>query len=83
VWKMVHSCLMWCLWKEQNDRNFEDKERTFEELKTFVFYSLYTWTAAFLASLVISFHNFLVLFSSLSSTLLLHTPCVLDCALRF
>jgi hypothetical protein len=57
VWKMVHSCLMWCLWREQNDRNFEDKEITFEELKTFFFCSLYTWTAAFLTSLVISFHD--------------------------
>jgi hypothetical protein len=24
VWKMVHSCLLWCLWREQNDINFED-----------------------------------------------------------
>jgi len=36
---------------------------TFEELKTFFFlYCLFTWTAAFLAPLVISFHDFLVLF---------------------
>jgi hypothetical protein len=37
VWKMVPSCLMWCLWRERNDRNFEGKERTFEELITFFF----------------------------------------------
>jgi hypothetical protein len=37
VWKMIPSCLMWCLWREQNDRNFEDKERMFEELITFFF----------------------------------------------
>jgi len=37
--------------------------RTLEELKTF-FYSLFTWTAAYLAPLVISFNDFLVLFSS-------------------
>jgi len=44
---------------------------TFEELRTFFFfifyfyffiYCLFTWTAAFLAPLVISFHDFLVLF---------------------
>jgi hypothetical protein len=40
VWKMVPSCLLWCLWRERNDRNFEDQERTLEELKTFFFYSL-------------------------------------------
>jgi hypothetical protein len=60
---MVPSCLIWCLWRERNDRNFEDKERTFEEFRTLFFYSLYTWTAAFLAPLVITFLDFLVLFS--------------------
>jgi hypothetical protein len=64
MWKMIPSCLMWCLWRERNDSNFEDKEMTFEELRTFLFYSLYTWNAAFLAPLVIRFHDFLVLFSS-------------------
>jgi len=33
-----------------------------EELRTFFFYSLFSWTAAFLALLVISFHDFLVFF---------------------
>jgi hypothetical protein len=35
-----------------------------EELITFFFFSLYSWTAAFLAPLVINFNDFLVLFSS-------------------
>jgi hypothetical protein len=48
VWKMV-PCLIWCLWRERNDRQFEDKERTIEELISFFFYSLYFWTAVFLA----------------------------------
>jgi hypothetical protein len=64
VWKMIPCCLLWCLWRERNDRQFEDKERTIEELIFFFFYSLYSWTAAFLAPLVISFNDFLVLFSS-------------------
>jgi hypothetical protein len=64
VWKMVPCCLLWCLWKERNDRQFKDKERSMEELMSFFFYSLYSWTAAFLAPLVISYNNFLVLFSS-------------------
>jgi hypothetical protein len=59
---------LWCLWREQNDRNFEDKERMIEELRTFFSYSLFSWTAAFLAPLDISFHDFLG---------------VLDCALHF
>jgi hypothetical protein len=42
VWKMVHCCLICCLWRERNDRQFEDKERTIEELISFFFYSLYS-----------------------------------------
>jgi hypothetical protein len=41
VWKMVYSCLLWCLWRERNDRQFENKEMTIEELITFFFFSLY------------------------------------------
>jgi hypothetical protein len=43
MWKMVPSCLFFlCMLKEQNDRNFEDKERMIEELKTsfFLFFVL-------------------------------------------
>jgi len=32
VWKMMPSCLLWCLWRERNDRNFEDREKALEEL---------------------------------------------------
>jgi hypothetical protein len=63
VWKMV-SCLLWYVWKERNDRQFEDKEKIIEELILFFFHFLYSWTAVFLAPLVLSFNDFLVLFSS-------------------
>jgi hypothetical protein len=66
VWKMDRCLLIWRSWRERNDRQFEDKERTIEELISFLFYSLYSWTAVFLAPLVISFNDFLVLFSSSS-----------------
>jgi hypothetical protein len=81
VWKMVPCCLLWCLWRERNDRQFEDKEKTIEELISFFFHSLYSRSAAFLAPLVFSFNDFLVLFSS--SMPFLYTSCVLDYALRF
>jgi len=66
VWKMVPCCLMWCLWMERNDRQFEDKERTIEELISFFIHSLYSWTAAYLAPLGISYNDFLVLLYSSS-----------------
>jgi hypothetical protein len=62
MWKMVPCCLLWCLWRKHNDRHFEDKERTIEELIFFFFHSLFSWTTAFLASLVISFNDFFVFF---------------------
>jgi hypothetical protein len=61
---MVPSYLMWCFWRERNEINFENQERAFEELIFFFFYSLFTWTAVFSVPLVISFNDFLVLFSS-------------------
>jgi hypothetical protein len=41
---------------------FEDHERSLEELKSFFLNILYLWTAAYVYLLVISFHDFLVLF---------------------
>jgi hypothetical protein len=66
VWKMVPCCLLWCLWREHNDRQFEDKERTIDDLISFFFHSLYSWSAAFLALLTFSFNDFFVLFSTSS-----------------
>jgi hypothetical protein len=63
AWKMVPCCILWCLWRERNDRQFEDKERSIEELISFFFHSLYSWVAAFLAPIPLSFNDFLVLFS--------------------
>jgi hypothetical protein len=66
VWKMVPCCLMWCLWRECKDRQFEDKEITIDDLISFFFHSLYSWSAAFLTPLTFSFNDFLVLFSTSS-----------------
>jgi hypothetical protein len=58
VWSLVHSFLLWCLWREMKDISFEDYERTLEEIK-----SLFFCTPTFVYPLVISYYNFLVLFS--------------------
>jgi hypothetical protein len=49
-----------------NDRSFEDRERTLEEIKSLFFNTLYLWTTSFVFALVSSFHKFLVLFASTS-----------------
>jgi hypothetical protein len=38
VWKMVPLCIMWCIWRECNDRCFEDKSRSSEELLHLFFF---------------------------------------------
>jgi hypothetical protein len=63
VWKMVPLCIMWCIWRERNDRCFEDKSRSLEELLHLFFRTLFTWTAGWLAPRVTSFSDFLSFFS--------------------
>jgi hypothetical protein len=64
VWKMVPLCIMWCVWRERNDRCFEDKSRTQEELIYLFYFTLFTWTTGWLAPRVISYSDFLSFFSS-------------------
>ena len=64
VWKMVLLCIMWCLWSERNGRFFEDSKRSLEDLMHFYFTTLFTSATAWLAPIVISFSNFLSLFSN-------------------
>jgi hypothetical protein len=63
VWKMVSLCIMWCIWSERNLRCFEDSSRSIEDLLHFFMYTLFSWTASWLAPRVISFSEFLSLFS--------------------
>jgi hypothetical protein len=64
VRKMVPLCIMWCLWSERNARFFEDSERSLEDLLHSFFITLFMWAAAWLAPTVITFSDFLYLFSS-------------------
>jgi len=57
------TCLFWCLWKEMNDRNFEDKERSMRDIISFFFETSYLWTAAYVSPLSISFSDFLFRFA--------------------
>jgi hypothetical protein len=41
IWKMVPTCILWCVWKERNDRCFEDMERSSEDILASFFHTLY------------------------------------------
>ena len=59
VWKMIPICIMRCLWQERNERTFEDKERSVEELILLFFRTLCTWAIAVDFN-GMDFHEFLV-----------------------
>ena len=39
-WRLVPHCLLWCIWRERNARNFEGCERSALEIKSFFFFAL-------------------------------------------
>jgi hypothetical protein len=63
VWKMVPTCPLWCLWQERNNGCFEDLERSFEDILSSCFHTLYLWIVAHLSPLSISYDDFLTRFS--------------------
>ena len=63
MWKMVPLCLFWTIWRERNNRTFEDLERSLEDILSSFFHTLYLWTVAYLSPLSISYADFLVRFS--------------------
>ncbi|KAG6730525.1 hypothetical protein I3842_01G084500 [Carya illinoinensis] len=46
IWKIIPIYIMWCVWQERNEQTFENKERSMEELKAFIFRTLCTWAIA-------------------------------------
>jgi hypothetical protein len=60
IWKMVLTCILWCIWKEINNKCFEDLERSLEDILASFFHTLYLWTVAFVSPLSLSFGDFLV-----------------------
>jgi hypothetical protein len=52
----------WTIWRERNNRNFEDLERSLEDIIYYFFHTLYHWTAAFVSPLTFSYDDFLVRF---------------------
>jgi hypothetical protein len=70
VWLSWHAiledgatCLLWCVWKEKNNRCFEDLESFLEDILTYFLHILYLWTVAFVSPLSLSFSDFLIRFS--------------------
>lgn len=61
VKRMVPICLVWRIWRQVNDRLFEDCKWTLEEFKTWFLHPMFLWVA-FIYSNWLSFYDFLSLF---------------------
>jgi hypothetical protein len=46
VLRLAPLYLMWCIWRAQNARRFDNRETSVAELKKIIFNALYTWIAA-------------------------------------
>lgn len=64
IWKMVPTCIIWCVWNERNNRCFKNLERSLEDILTSFLHALYLWTVTFVSPLSLSFGDFLVRFSN-------------------
>jgi len=63
IWKMAPICLFWCLWRERNNRSFEDLESTLKEILSSFYHTLYFWTSVNVHHLSFTFVDFLARFS--------------------
>jgi hypothetical protein len=63
VWKMASICLFWCLWRERNNKSFEDLKSIFDGILSLFYFTLYFWTTAYVPPLSFSFDDFLTRFS--------------------
>lgn len=51
IWKMVLTCLWWCIWRDMNEKNFKDQEWLIDDIIYLFFKTLVS------SSIVIDFHN--------------------------
>jgi hypothetical protein len=63
VWKMIMSCLMWCLWRERNNWSFEDGIHRIEGF-------IYSSRLFFIGLLPLIFYFFLFFFLINNSNLI-------------
>jgi len=62
IWNKIPPYLMWYIWRERNDQNFEESEGMVVELNAFFFYTLYQWMATYECFYISSLYEFFILF---------------------
>ena len=77
IWNMLPICVFWRIWRERNNRCFENLESYMEEILASLLYSLYLWNAAYLSPLSLSCVDFFSRFSFSSWVFFLYISYVL------
>ena len=60
IWKMVPAFLMWLIWRERNNRTFEDIVRSIDLLKPILVGTLFKWGKIWGFAQCISISEFLL-----------------------
>lgn len=59
IWRMAPLCLMWCIWRDRNTRNFEDCEIGLINLKKLVIQTMFMWRVKIQSMSECSYSDFL------------------------
>ena len=59
AWRAAPLCLMWTLWKERNERVFNDTERSDQALKLSFLYTFVNWGRVYLDTHSLSLFDFI------------------------
>jgi mannosylglycoprotein endo-beta-mannosidase len=62
IWKMIPSCLWWCLWRERNTRCFQNCANSSAHLQDNFLFSLYCWVNAVLGQSFVDYFDFVSFF---------------------
>ena len=59
AWRAATLCLMWSLWKEKNERAFNDVERSDQAIKFSFLYNFVNWARAYIEDHTLSMIDFI------------------------
>jgi mannosylglycoprotein endo-beta-mannosidase len=62
IWKMIPSCLWWCLWRERNTRCFQNSAHSSAQLQETFLVSLYCWVIAVMGGAFVDYFDFVSFF---------------------
>ena len=63
IWKMILFCIWWCLWREHNQRCFDDSTMSSNQLQDTFLLSIYLWANVMMGGPFLDFPDFVSFFA--------------------